>query len=95
MLLQVGATLVLDASAEEYAAAESLILCGVNRKQEICSVRKKLTGSCRPEEVQAAIEVAKTAASSLFQQLDHVTDVIIDDDRKFPDLPPIRVGLLA
>lgn len=90
-----GTTLILDASAEEFGAANALILCGVNKKREICSVRKKLSGSSSPEEIQAAIAVAKAAASSLFRQLDHVTEAMMDDDRKFPDLPPIRVGLLA
>ena len=86
---------MLDISAEEYAAANGLIHCGVNKKQEVCGLRKKLSGSFSPGEVQAAIALAKTASVSLFDQLDKVAETMVGEDSMFPDLPPVRVGLLA
>lgn len=99
--------LVLDATyAEEMCSCGSITVAVSNDASmddeelnvddyKICGVYKNGGGTCLPEEILVAINHARIAGAAIRPHLDLVHVITKEEDRKYPDHPPVRVGLLA
>lgn len=97
--------LILDASMSEEACARASVTIAVSCDDsdhqgehdslKLCGIYKNGGGSFSPEELLIAVNHARLAGASIVPHLDRVYTTTAEDDRKYPDHPPSRVGLLA
>lgn len=97
--------LILDATISEEACARASVTIAVSCDGgddqgepptfQLCGIYKNGGGSFTPEELLIAVNHARLAGASIVPHLNHVHTITEEDDRKYPDHPPSRVGLLA
>mmetsp|Transcript_11457 Transcript_11457/g.18687 ORF Transcript_11457/g.18687 Transcript_11457/m.18687 type:complete len:306 (-) Transcript_11457:94-1011(-) len=96
---------ILDATMSEEACARASVTVavscdgstdqGVPAPFKLCGMYKNGAGSFSPEELLIVMNHARLAGASIVPHLDQVHTITDEDDRKYPDHPPSRVGLLA
>jgi exosome complex RNA-binding protein Rrp42 (RNase PH superfamily) len=59
------------------------------------TARKFGGGHFTASETLHALQCAKEASASIYPQLDTVRNTTLQEDKLYPDIPPMRLGLLA
>jgi exosome complex RNA-binding protein Rrp42 (RNase PH superfamily) len=87
--------LLLDASASEEACVLAAMVISISA-QGLCHTARKFGGGLLSgAETLRALQCAKEASASIYPQLDTVRNTTLREDKLYPDIPPMRLGLLA
>lgn len=71
------------------------LVVSISSLKKYHTIRKFGGGHINALETSQALQYAKEASSSIYPQLDSVRSVTLQEDKLYPDIPPVRLGLLA
>lgn len=71
------------------------MVVSMSSEKKYHTIRKFGGGHLNSTEVSQALQYAKEASSSIYPQLDSIRNLTLQEDKLYPDIPPVRLGLLA
>ena len=95
---RIGPALVLDTTGAEQACASTFFSVAVDRDGTCCGLVTSAGGAFAPTDVAAARAHAAAAAATIFKSVDRSFAEASADgagECLFPDVPPMRLGMLA
>lgn len=87
--------LLLDTSANEESCVLASIVISISSLRSCHSIRKYGGGHLTVNDTLLALQYATEASNSIYPQLDEVRNSTLQEDKLYPDIPPMRLGLLA
>eukprot|EP01038_Epipyxis_sp_PR26KG_P005484 gene5484-7593_t len=103
-LSKIGSSFVVDSNSSEQACADCILCIAIDSNGKCCGLTYIKSGSLKVNELSLAIAQAQSTAKAIFMQLDGFHEAMaamsISGNNKQemvhgPDIPPIRMGLLA
>jgi exosome complex component RRP42 len=94
-VVKIGSSLIADPSNLEVMCASGQLVVALDKTGACCGIHKLLGGTFTVDEIGRSIMMAHNACQNIFSIMGSSNNCGDKNDSQYPEIPPVRVGLLA